>query len=273
MGRAVTGAGVRANRNETVRRRPWTACTTFGAQRLWLAGAVLALLASPVAAIAGPPFVTDDPEPTDPGHWEIYNFGEAIQTPGQTAGQAGLDINYGGARDLQLTAVLPIDFQSGQAVGPGDIELAAKYRFLHQGSGTWAPDVAFFPRVFLPTAPDRFGPAEVSLLLPLWAQKDLGKWSLFGGGGYDINPGPGNRDFWLMGVGLSRPVSERLTLGAEVFRQTPDIDTARTFTGLNAGAIYKLTDHWSLLVAAGPGVENSRQEDQYDLYIALEATY
>ena len=39
------------------------------------------------------------------------------------------------------------------------------------------------------------------LLLPLWAQKDFGGTSLFGGGGYEINPGSGNKDFWQAGRG------------------------------------------------------------------------
>ena len=40
---------------------------------LSLAGALLATgIATP--ALAGPPFVTDDPEPTDLHKWEIYNF-------------------------------------------------------------------------------------------------------------------------------------------------------------------------------------------------------
>ena len=32
------------------------------------------LLAVPTVAWAGPPFVTDDPEPTDLHKWEIYSF-------------------------------------------------------------------------------------------------------------------------------------------------------------------------------------------------------
>jgi hypothetical protein len=28
----------------------------------------------PLAALAGPPFATDDPEPTDLGHYEVYLF-------------------------------------------------------------------------------------------------------------------------------------------------------------------------------------------------------
>ena len=33
--------------------------------------AAVAALAVPEAALAGPPFLTDDPEPTEAGHWGI----------------------------------------------------------------------------------------------------------------------------------------------------------------------------------------------------------
>jgi hypothetical protein len=235
----------------------------------------IALLAGSLgtAARAGPPFVTDDPQPTDLGHWEIYNFvsGVAIQAGG--SGQAGLDINYGGAKDLQLTAVIPLNAQSGAAVGLGDIQLAAKYRFLHQTADGWVPDVSVFPRLFTPTAARQFGPQRLSLLVPIWAEKDLGPWSVFGGGGYDINPGPDNRNFWQGGLALTRAVSNRLTLGGEIYAQTAADRDSKPFTGLNAGVLYKLSDHWSLLAAGGPGVQNARQEGLYDVYVALEATY
>ncbi|HTX51339.1 MAG TPA: hypothetical protein VME40_18335 [Caulobacteraceae bacterium] len=39
--------------------------------RTWPAWLFVAL---PAAAVAGPPYVTDDAEPTDPGHWEIYAY-------------------------------------------------------------------------------------------------------------------------------------------------------------------------------------------------------
>ena len=235
----------------------------------------LALLALSAArpAVAGPPFVSDDPEPTDTGHWEIYNYAAGTHGPGETAGEAGLDINYGGARDLQLTVTAPINFQSGTQVGLGDIELAAKYRFLHQASGSWLPDLAVFPRVFLPTASRQFGPQRLNLFLPVWGEKDFGKWSVFGGGGYDLNPGLDNRNFWLSGVVLTRNMTDRLTLGGEVYHQTPDNRDARTFTGLNLGGLYKLTDHWALLASGGPGVQNARQQGLYDFYVSLEATY
>lgn len=226
-------------------------------------------------AMAGPPYVTDDPEPTDRGHWEIYNFVGGSHVPGSTAGEGGLDLNYGGAKDLQLTAVIPFayDTEGDGRFGMGTVELAAKYKFLHQAEGSATPDAAFFPRVFVPTAGSGLGSRRANLLLPLWLGKDFGKWSLFGGGGYVINPGDGNRNFWTGGVALTRQVTARLNLGAEITHQTADARDAHDFSGVNLGMIYKLTDHWSLLASGGPGVQNAREGGLYDFYLALKADY
>jgi hypothetical protein len=66
---------------------------------------LLGLLAQP--AVAGPPFLSDDPQPTDTGHFEIYTFNNGTNTRAGTSGEAGIDFNYGAATDLQLTATLP----------------------------------------------------------------------------------------------------------------------------------------------------------------------
>lgn len=229
-------------------------------------------LGAAAPALAGPPYVSDDAEPTETGHWEIYGFVSGTVLPGETDGTTGLDVNYGPVKDVQITAVVPVGFADGRVGGSAPVELAAKYRFIHQSEGSWVPDVAVFPRVFVPTG-GRFGGDHASLLLPLWAEKDWGRWSLFGGGGYTINPGRDNRNFWLAGLALTRAVSDRLTLGGEVYHQTADTVGGRDFTGVNVGATYKLTNHWSLLASAGPGVQNASQEGLYAFYVALEAQY
>src|ERR1700710_255251 len=99
-----------------------------------MAGGISILLTQ--SAVAGPPYVSDDPEPTDYKHFEIYTFNTGIATRDGTAGESGIDFNYGAAPDLQLTVTLPGGFDrpsgGGTAWGPDNIELAAKYRFLHQ---------------------------------------------------------------------------------------------------------------------------------------------
>ena len=229
-------------------------------------------------AAAGPPYLTDDPQPTDAGHWEIYNFVDATNDSNGLGGEAGLDINYGGAKDLQLTAVLPIAFDNPRGVrsdglrgGSGVVELAAKYRFIHQAKDGWAPDISVFPRVLIPTQ-SRFGPPHPNLFLPIWAEKDFGSWSVFGGGGYQINPGADQRSFWQYGLAITRDVTQRLNLGVELFRQTDDTRLGGGFETVNFGVTYKLVEHWSLLVSAGPTRQDHGDHGQL-AYVSLKADY
>lgn len=226
------------------------------------------------AAWAGPPYVTDDPEPTDLGKWEIYGFGAGTHFAHSTEGATGFDINYGGARDLQLTTVIEIDHQHGGPEGNhsgfGNMEVGAKYRFLHQRAGSWLPDVSFFPKLDLPTAGKRFGSGRVGVQLPFWAQKDMGEWSLFGGGGYFINPGTGQRNYWLSGIALTRTVTKALSLGGEIYHQTRDADDGRSTTGLGLGASWQVAPHWSIIGSGGPIVAHRDSSGHYAFYLALE---
>src|SRR5579884_2812554 len=96
--------------------------------RLAVCVIVLATLVRP--ALAGPPFLSDDPEPTDYKHYEIYTFNSGTSTRTGTDGETGIDFNYGAAPNLQLTATLPLGFASEigapSRFGLGNIELAAK---------------------------------------------------------------------------------------------------------------------------------------------------
>jgi Putative MetA-pathway of phenol degradation len=234
-----------------------------------------ALLAVVGPAFAGPPYATDDPVPTDRGHWEIYNFVQGGHLDGLTSGEAGIDLNYGGATDLQLTGVLPLAFETGDGShqGFGVIETAAKYRFVHQREDSWVPDVAIFPRVYWPTAQPRYASQKATVLLPLWFGKDLGAWSLFGGGGVQFNPGDGNRNFRVLGLALTRNLTDRLNLGAEVYGRSATTIDGHSLIAVNAGLTYKMTEHWSLLASGGPGLHNAATEGQYAFYLSLKADY
>jgi hypothetical protein len=227
------------------------------------------LLAWTDSASAGPPYATDDPEPTDLGHWEIYAFAGGTRADGAFEGATGFDLNYGLVPDVQLTATLPVDFvrDGGTRAGAGDVEVGVKYRFFENEAAGIA--IAVFPRVILPTAGRRFGTGRVQLLLPVWAQKDFGPWSLFGGGGYMINPGAGNRNFWQSGLALTRTMTTRLSLGAEVFHEGAGETGGHAITALGVGGIYRLGGPFSLLVSAGPAFEHHGDGTQFNTYMAL----
>lgn len=237
-------------------------------KRLWWPAA-LALLGIASAASAGPPYQTDDPEPTGLGHWEIYNFVTFDGRHRDLEGEGGFDLNYGAAEGLQLTATLPLAFEhspgAGWSAGRGDVEVAAKYRFVNDDKSGW--QVAVFPRVMLPTSAKHLGRSRARLLLPVWAQKDLGKTSLFGGGGYEINPGRGNRNFWEAGVAATHDMTDKLQLGAEISAQSAETRGGADSTGVDLGMIDKLGGPCSLLVAAGPSFSGSRTS--YHAYLAL----
>lgn len=228
-----------------------------------------ALLLFPTAAMAGPPYDTDDPEPTELHHWEIYDFAGGDRARGITEGKAGLDLNYGALPGVQLTATIPLDFETGAGtrISRGDLELGVKYRFLEREKAGFS--IAAFPRLILPTAGKGFGTGRVRALLPVWAQKDAGPWSVFGGGGYTINPGAGNRDFWLGGLAVTREIGPRLSLGAEVTRQGPDGVGAGATTTLGLGGIWALKKPFAILASAGPEWEDGRSGAGIHFYVAL----
>ena len=240
---------------------------------LVFAGFVVSLANGP--AFAGPPYLSDDPEPTDYKHFEIYTFSNGTVTQTGTSGEAGIDFNYGAAPNLQLTAVLPAGYAFGgvspNVGGLGNVELAAKYRFLTQD--TAGIDAAFFPRVFLPSGSDAIGTQHTSLFLPLWLEKDWDKWSTFGGGGCELNRGGVSQDFCEMGLVVTRQVTPKLQLGMEIFHQTPDTIGGAALTSLGMGARYDLNDNIHLLGYLARGVENVNQTDQLTWYTSVLFTF
>ncbi|HVX04668.1 MAG TPA: transporter [Rhodanobacteraceae bacterium] len=232
--------------------------------------AIAATLLS-LPAWAGPPYITDDPEPTDTGHYEIYFFGEGASSRDGRDGSAGIDFNYGAAPNLQLTATLPIAWNApaagNGATGLGNIELAAKYQFLHQqASGV---DAAIFPRVFLPAGSSAVGESHASLLLPLWLQRTSGAWTIFGGGGCEIHRGGDSQDFCMLGAAFTYQVNERFQIGSEVYHQTADTRGGDASTDFDVGATYDLNAHFHLMASAGPGLQNRDRTDRVVWYAAL----
>lgn len=231
--------------------------------------AALALAGVAAPAWAGPPYLTDDPIPTDIRHWEIYAFTAGEGRGSTFDADAGLDLNYGPVEGVQLTSTLPLSFSrdavDGWRSGTGDVELGVKYRFYHDEKRGLS--AAIFPRVILPTS-SLAARGRTRLLLPLWLGKDFaGGTSVFGGGGYLVNPGPGNRDFWQAAVAVTQDISKRVSVGAEMTRQGPDTVGGTGQTRAGAGGIIKLGGPYALLFSGGPTWADHRTG--YHFYAAL----
>jgi hypothetical protein len=238
----------------------------------------LALAVAPNVACAGPPFVTDDPEPTDYQHLEAYVYSQGIVARGQAAGSAiGAEINYGAAPDLQISASLPVGFSAASRTdvdfGVTDAEVGAKYRFVEEDDEGFRPQVSFYPSVetALGGSGKKLSDSATHFFLPLWTQKSFGPWTSFGGAGYRINPGIDGRNSWFLGWAVVRRFGECFQLGAETFRETAGVRGENSSAGINVGAIWDFDTALHLVGSAGP--EFGRHGNTpLTYYLALEWT-
>jgi hypothetical protein len=179
----------------------------------------------------GPPYQTDDPVPVDLHHYEFYIFGAADGTPVEmdSSGPA-FEFNWGALPRVQVHAVLPwgvvaplnnpVYLPSGTGpieFGLTDMELGVKIAFIKEGKHV--PQIGSFTMFEMPTgnADKGLGVGKVWYKLPIWLQKNVGKWTFDGGAGYEVVPQTGFRNFLYTGWLVKKKLSDRLELGAEVF--------------------------------------------------------
>jgi len=193
--------------------------------------AFVALMSGSRLYAQGPPFQVDDPVPVDYRHYEFYIFGGADGTPAEmdSAGPA-LEFNWGAVPRVQLHMILPWGgiFPSNKTVyapggeGPSafgltDIELGVKLAIFKETKST--PQIGTFTMFEMPTGSyDKgLGVGKVWYRLPVWLQKNEGKWLFDGGAGETMVPQSGYHDFPYGGFLVKREMSEKLELAAEVF--------------------------------------------------------
>jgi hypothetical protein len=218
-----------------------------------LAGAACLLAIN--SAQAGPPFVTDDPEPPPPGGWEINVPFILERASGSTDMDAPLfDLNYG-LPNVQLKLEFPVEIVhedgAGMATGPGDVLLGVKWRFFNNDQSQL--QLGTYPQLLAPTG-DRvrgLGQGQPAYVLPLLVQKSWDKWTLYGNVGYWWQNGADTRNYFYAGAVLEREINERLTLGVELFGNSPKERGGRSDIAFNFGGSWKLSTHLNLLFTAG----------------------
>ncbi|MFI5179983.1 MAG: hypothetical protein ACHQPI_01155 [Thermoanaerobaculia bacterium] len=236
--------------------------------------AALGLSLAAWEAAAGPPYFTDDPEPVDFRHWEFYLSATRITDSGDRSGDAPhVEANYGAAPDLQVHLIVPLSYSqsvgAATTFGLGDVELGAKYRFVKETDGR--PQIGTFPLVEVPSgdAGRGLGSGHVRLFLPVWLQKTFGKWTTYGGGGFWLNPGEGNRNWWYAGWQVQVQATPFLAPGVELFYQTPAVEGRSPEAHFNAGFVLDLGENHHVLFSAGRAFHGC---DCSHLYVAYLLT-
>lgn len=246
-----------------------------------LAATVTGAVLMPRAAVAGPPFLTDDPEPVDYQHYEFYTFSQGTHVSGDTSGVGpAWEFNYGIIPNGQFHVIAPLAFDSPAGApsqfGYGDTELGFKYRFIQEDADGARPMVGAFPLLELPTGDqgNGLGAGHSRAFFPIWLQKSFGDWTTYGGGGYWLNHGGGtnDQDYWFFGWLLQRQVTKQLAIGGEIFHQTANTIGGADTTGFNIGAIYDFDDHNHLLLSAGRALQNAAATNLYSWYLGYQIT-
>jgi hypothetical protein len=236
---------------------------------------LIVLIGMPRIASAGPPFKTDDPEPVEYQHWEVYLASQYSHDRDQySATLPQVEVNYGVVPDVQIHLITPLVYvkQEGQAsqYGYGDTEFGIKYRFIKETDRT--PQVGIFPLIEIPTGNESrgLGNGKAQVLIPLWLQKSWDPWTTYGGGGHWFNPGAGNKNWWFFGWALQRDINKTLTLGAEIYYKTASTVDGDESKGYTAGAIINFTKNHHLLLSAGQDIDGP---NYYNFYIAYQYTF
>lgn len=241
------------------------------------AAAIVACGASS-AALAGPPFRTDDPEAVEYQHTEWYLFyQQTLTSDGRVGAAPAFEFNYGVHEHVQLHLVAPIAFSTSSGMGTsrgyGDTELGVKWQFNDETDTV--PIVGVFPLVEVPTgnADKGLGNGRAQVFLPVWVQKKWGSFQTYGGGGYWLNNGEDNRNYWFFGWQAQYEFTDHLSLGGEVFHATAQTMGQGASTGFNVGGYYNVDGHNHLLFSAGKGVKNAAQTNRVSSYLGYQLTF
>jgi len=205
---------------------------------------------------AGPPYLTDDPEPVDLHHWEIFLFAQGQTSAGARSGIfPAVEANYGPFRNAQIQVQVPMAYADGSdgrlRHGLGDLQVGFKYRFLEEESA--GVQVSAYPQIQVPTGREEegLGGGHYRIFLPVWLQKSFGAWSVCGGGGWWRNPGADERDFAVGGLLVQRQFGETAFLGLEVFHQQASSTEAPASTAWNVGGGITLSPHLQAIASGG----------------------
>jgi hypothetical protein len=243
---------------------------------------VSGLAACPSIRAQGPPFQVDDPVPVDFKHYEFYIFGSADGTPAEMdyAGPA-FEFNWGAVPRVQIHGILPFGgirplnnpIYAPAGTGPDatgllDMELGVKLAIIKESKRV--PQIGTFTMFEIPTgnSDKGLGVGTVWYKLPLWLQKNSGKWLFDGGAGETVVPQTGYHDFPYGGFLVKREVSKKLELAAEVFSHgsegtvTPQTEAS---TMIDAGGYWHLKgeDFMQLLFAYGHSVAGQTENYAY----------
>jgi len=219
--------------------------------------------------IAGPPFLTDDPDPVQFKHWEYYISSQNTfnsSTKNATGTLPHFEVNYGLVPNVQIHMILPLNYSYSashfSAYGYANTELGIKYRFVKETNN--CPEIGTFPVLQIPTINNSaLSTGRMQLFIPVWFQKSWDKLSSYTGCGYWINPGTDNKNWIFVGWQVQYEFSKLITLGTEVYYHTADSKESSHSSGFNLGGFLNFSEKFHFLFSVGHSITNENYTTSY----------
>lgn len=216
---------------------------------------ILFLIAKP--AMAGSPFLTDDPGFAPKG-WEIKFESIYEHDRGQDILTAPVvDLNYTLVEHFKLNLTLAektlYPDEGDSRSGVADTDFKFKWRFLDEKPGEWWPAISMAPNVTFPTADKKKGLGDElwRFRLPLQFAKTFGKIYTYAEVGHQFVFDKETSDQFLYGYAIQYQLTDKLNIGAEINGNIP-YDMSRTYTMIgNIGTSYTFNEHWQLQTSVG----------------------
>lgn len=235
-------------------------------------------------AMAGFPFLTDDPGTQGTGHVELDLYVQYSRfNGGSTVSMPAVSFAYGITDNFDISVGLPVTMVQTDGVGTnmgiGDASLGFKFRFIEEDTDGWRPAVAFAPSVIMPTGSQARGTGAGYFrgYLPVWLSKTAGDWTFFGGGGLNINEatvgGVRQTNWWYAGLGVTYQIDEKWMVGSEVYYTSPIATGAKDLVGFNVGVVYALAQGHNLMATVGRNVVNARDTNQFSTLLAYQLKF
>lgn len=220
-------------------------------------------------ADAGPPFLTDDPDPVHYQHWEFYISSQNVfntRTNFATGTLPHFEINYGVIPNVQLHTEIPLNYNYSSPhlmpYGYSNTEFGIKLRFVKETKN--CPEIGIFPIVEIPTINNaEFSNGSLQIYIPVWIQKSWDKLTTYGGGGFWYNPGSDNKNWLYAGWFVQYDFSEFITLGTEVYYHSADSYDDRQAIGATIGGSLNFSKRFHFIFSAGHALTGDNYTTSY----------
>jgi hypothetical protein len=225
----------------------------------WLT-TILLIVCFPLGVLAGPPIVTDDTGTPGPGKWETNAGLNMEKRRSESTYQAPvLDLNYGIGEHIQLNysvAWIVLHGNEGTKSGPGNSEVAVKWRFLDQEKQ--GVDMSIYPRFLFnnPASSADRGIVDKGTIfrLPFQMEKKIGVITVNPEAGHEFHQEGG--DTWLYSLAVKYAEIKGMEVLAEIFG-TADNKFTKEENAFNIGIRKDVREDVSLHASVGKGLEGA----------------